>query len=168
MGSYKKGILLYVLAIVIVIYPVIWILSMIDVILSKNVKENQEDPFSERKNVVIISFLTAPISLAFLMFLFLQVFNAFSDTFLAQDRTVKEMTIIEEAIIDYEKHYGKYPHSIEELVSIKPIREGWQRDYWKKEYHYSSTNSEFVLMSSGKDRQLFTEDDIKLSGQVFK
>jgi TM2 domain-containing membrane protein YozV len=72
LGRNKKGILFYVLAIVIVIYPVIWILSMIDVILSKNVKENQEDPFSVRKNVVIISFLTAPISLAFLLFLSLE------------------------------------------------------------------------------------------------
>jgi TM2 domain-containing membrane protein YozV len=164
LGQYKKGFVFYLLAFLIVVYPVIWILALIDIVIDKGVLANEaENPFSKRKNVLAVALLGAPVSFAFLMFLSLQVYSFFNNCVLAERRTLKEMTEMETSIVEYEQHYGRYPVSIDELVSIKPVREGWKRDYWNSSYYFSSTDSGYVIISPGKDRKLHTEDDLRMS-----
>ncbi|NEN25329.1 hypothetical protein G3O08_17670 [Cryomorpha ignava] len=108
--------------------------------------------------VNVVSLLVAPFILLFLAF---EGYSILNDNVLAEDRTIKEMTTIEEKIIEYELNYGRYPNSLDVLISIRPIREGWKRDYWNEEYLYSANDSEFVLISQGRDRKHYTDDDIK-------
>lgn len=141
-----------------------WLISLIDILFDKkSLDRNIENPFTNRMIVNVVSLLVAPFILLFLAF---EGYSLLNDHVLAEGRTIKEMTKIEETIIDYQLNYGRYPNSLEELISIRPIREGWKRDYWNEEYFYSANDSEFVLISPGKDRKLNTEDDIIRNGKV--
>ncbi len=167
LGQYKKGIILYVLAFLLISYPLVWIISLIDIVFNKQgVYTHTANPFSEKRNVLIVSILTAPVSLVFVMLLSFQIYSVLNNNVLAEGRTEKEMTEIVESLDAYRDFYGNYPESVEELVSIKPLREGWKKDHWNVPYYYTSNDSGFVLISVGKDRTLFTEDDLKRNGKA--
>ena len=63
----------------------------------------------------------------------------------------------------WDKFRRKYPKELNELIGNSPIRQGWKKDAWNREYQFEITNNGkgFLITSAGSDGKFKTEDDIK-------
>ncbi len=78
--------------------------------------------------------------------------------------TQLDINEISEAISEWKKLNGVYPTSIEEMISMRPLRAKWLSDRWGREYKYEILDgNKFILVSSGVDGIFDTKDDIKTS-----
>lgn len=64
---------------------------------------------------------------------------------------------------NWNEKLGKYPKKLNELIGNSPIRQGWKKDAWNREYQFEITNNGkgFLITSAGSDGKFKTEDDIK-------
>jgi hypothetical protein len=61
----------------------------------------------------------------------------------------------------YEREFGAYPETLEEILHYKNIdQESVIQDAWGREYHYVKLGDTYVLFSKGKDWEPFTDDDL--------
>jgi len=69
---------------------------------------------------------------------------------------------IERALRSYHDSSGFYPSVLSKLIDGKPLRGEWNRDEWEQAYYYRVTanRSDYIFISSGKDKLLGTDDDI--------
>ena len=69
----------------------------------------------------------------------------------------------------YHRHHGALPVTLDALTTVEPTTgEPWLTDVpddpWDSPYEYRVTNAakrEFTIVSSGRDRQEGTEDDVR-------
>ena len=75
-----------------------------------------------------------------------------------------EINEIGEAISEWKKLNGVFPTSIEEMISMRPLRAEWLLDRWGRAYKYEILDGDkFILISSGIDGEFETGDDITTS-----
>ena len=68
------------------------------------------------------------------------------------------------AISEWKKLEGVLPASIEEMISMRPLRAEWLSDSWGRSYKYEILDGDkFILVSSGIDGEFDTDDDITTS-----
>ena len=78
--------------------------------------------------------------------------------------TQKEINEMGKAISEWKKLEGVLPASIEEMISMRPLRAEWLSDSWGRSYKYEILDGDkFILVSSGIDGEFDTDDDITTS-----
>ncbi|MGR7814388.1 type II secretion system protein GspG [Lacinutrix undariae] len=79
------------------------------------------------------------------------------------DKTRKEITQMSDRMGVWHKSLGEYPTDLNKLIGKSPIRQGWGKDAWNRDYKFTITNNGkgFLIISAGFDGQFDTEDDIK-------
>lgn len=79
------------------------------------------------------------------------------------DKTKKEITQMSDRMDVWYKSLGEYPTDLNKLIRNNPIRQGWEKDAWNRDYKFTITNNGkgFLIISAGFDGQFNTEDDIK-------
>lgn len=82
------------------------------------------------------------------------------------DTTKTQIKVIEQALDQYYLENGEYPsgeQGMQKLVEDEYLKKS-PKDGWKREFHYASPGNEgnpYEIVSSGKDKQEGTADDIK-------
>ena len=82
------------------------------------------------------------------------------------DTTKAQIKVLEQALDQYYLENGEYPPSqtgLQKLVDDEYMKK-IPKDGWKRDFHYASPGSEgnpYEIVSSGKDKQEGTGDDIK-------
>jgi len=82
---------------------------------------------------------------------------------LKNDINKLELMNIRTAVTLYVTNYGKNPQSLEDLVNTNCISPGAIQDTFRQDYRLREVNGQMVLMSSGTDQILGTDDDITMS-----
>jgi len=89
------------------------------------------------------------------------LFFTYQRTFTFTQNTKNEILEMSERMENWKENLGKYPLGINELIGNSPIRQGWKKDAWNREYKYTITEKGFLITSSCSDGQFGTDDDIK-------
>ena len=78
-------------------------------------------------------------------------------------KTKNEISEMSDRIENWNKNLGKYPTELNELIGNSPLRQGWKKDAWNREYEFKITENGqgFLITSAGSDGKFGTEDDIK-------
>jgi len=78
-------------------------------------------------------------------------------------KTKKELSEITEWTEKWKMKYGHYPTELNEMIGNNPIRQGWKKDAWNREYKFmiAEDGKGFLIISAGSDGKFKTEDDIK-------
>ena len=64
---------------------------------------------------------------------------------------------------NWNEKLGKYPTDLNQLIGNSPLRQGWKKDAWNREYEFKITKNgqAFIITSAGSYGKFNTEDDIK-------
>jgi len=78
-------------------------------------------------------------------------------------KTKNEISEMSDRMENWNKNLGKYPTELNELIGNSPLRQGWKKDAWNREYEFKITENGqgFLITSAGSDGKFGTEDDIK-------
>ncbi len=78
-------------------------------------------------------------------------------------KTKNEISEMSDRMENWNKNLGKYPTELNELIGNSPLRQGWKKDAWNREYEFKITENRqgFLITSAGSDGKFGTEDDIK-------
>ena len=91
------------------------------------------------------------------------LFFTYQRTSVFPNKTKKEIHEMSKRMENWNEKFGKYPKELSELIGNSPIRQGWKKDAWNREYQFEITNNGkgFLITSAGSDGKFKTEDDIK-------
>ena len=113
---------------------------------------------------LVISVIIIPSIIYLFFFSAWKSGNFITDELLNEDRTLEEMSQIEEALDKYFRNNNHYPLDYSSFVDSKPIWNSWINDSWGNKYRYSFLDSaNYILISSGKDEIFKNEDDLSIS-----
>jgi hypothetical protein len=120
------------------------------------VKRPIQKYFLQPSSIMVISLLVVGSISAFLFF-------GYQRTSIYPDKTEKEIAEISERMENWNEKFGKYPTDLNELIGNSPLRQGWKKDAWNREYNFKVTENGkgFLITSAGSDGKFKTEDDIK-------
>jgi general secretion pathway protein G len=112
--------------------------------------------FLQPSSIMVIIFLIVGSISAILFF-------GYQRTSIYPDKTKKEIAEISERMENWNKKLGKYPTKLNELIGNNPLRQGWKKDAWNREYEFRITENGqgFLITSAGSDGKFHSEDDIK-------
>ncbi|WP_282136638.1 type II secretion system protein GspG [Seonamhaeicola maritimus] len=79
-----------------------------------------------------------------------------------QEKTKKEISNIRNWTEKWYEKFGYYPNDLNEIIGNSPMRKNWNKDAWGRECNFAVINNgtAFIIVSSGKDGQFGTKDDI--------
>ena len=91
------------------------------------------------------------------------LFFTYQRTSVFPEKTKKEISEMSDRMNNWNEKFGKYPSDINELIGNSPVRQGWKKDAWNREYKFTITENGkgFLITSAGSDGKFNTEDDIK-------
>ena len=91
------------------------------------------------------------------------LFFTYLRTSVFTEKTKKEISEMSDRMNNWNEKLGKYPSDINELIGNSPVRQGWKKDAWNREYKFTITENGkgFLITSAGSDGKFNTEDDIK-------
>ncbi|WP_405384117.1 type II secretion system protein GspG [Maribacter sp. LLG6340-A2] len=120
------------------------------------VKRPIQKYFLQPSSIMVISLLVVGSISAFLFF-------GYQRTSIYPDKTEKEIAEISERMENWNEKFGKYPTDLNELIGNSPLRQGWKKDAWDREYNFEvmENGKGFLITSAGSDGKFKTEDDIK-------
>ena len=119
-------------------------------------KKEREDGTKRPSALILIAVLIIGSISAILFF-------TYQRTSVFPDKTKKEIHEMSKRMENWNEKLGKYPKELNELIGNSPIRQGWKKDAWNREYQFEITNNGkgFLITSAGSDGKFKTEDDIK-------
>ncbi len=79
-----------------------------------------------------------------------------------KELTLKKITEIKELLEKEKEVFGKYPKALEIIIRNNPLRENLLKDGWSNSFKYEvkEDGTDYFLVSSGRDEEFMTEDDI--------
>lgn len=91
------------------------------------------------------------------------LFFSYQRRFVYPDKTQKEITEISYRMKNWYENLGHYPAALDVLVGNSPVRQGWIKDAWNREYQFIiiENGNGFLIPPAGCDGEFGTEDDIK-------
>ena len=112
--------------------------------------------FLQPSSIMVILFLVIGSISAFIFF-------GYQRTSIYPDKTKKEIAEMSDRMENWNENHGKYPTELNELIGNSPLRQGWKKDAWNREYDFKITENGkgFLITSAGSDGKFKTEDDIK-------
>ncbi len=112
--------------------------------------------FLQPSSIMVISLLVIVSISSFLFF-------GYQRKSIYPDKTKKEIAEMSDRMKNWNQKFGKYPANLNELIGNNPLRQGWEKDAWNREYKFKITENGrgFLITSAGSDEKFHTEDDIK-------
>ena len=112
--------------------------------------------FLQPSSIMVIAVLVIGCLSAFLFF-------SYQRKSVFPEKTKSELSEMRDRMENWNENLGKYPSELNELIGNSPLRQGWKKDTWNREYEFKITENGngFLITSAGPDGEFGTEDDIK-------
>lgn len=147
-------------------YTILIIISLTDLYLSFEKKENKKRVLNNLIFAILIVIIVIP-SIFYLFTISMYEGGLYvKDEFLSENYTKSEMDDIMKALNKYQSDTDTFPSDYVRFVKTKPIWDSWYSDDWGNSYKYINEGGDIKLISAGKDATFGTEDDIILTSSA--
>ena len=170
MKDYLKGSIMIILSMgigffTLMLFPFLYYGTMLWAFIDLYLKVSKAEGKSNSVLYLVMGIIGAAVVIPIIFYLFLYTFiiggEKLTEKVFNSRNTDSEMTEISDALKKYHAHYKTYPTDYADFIDSKPIWSNWDKDSWGEYYVYQLIDSNnYQLVSSGKDREMGTDDDL--------